>query len=596
MRLLGSGRGSSGPPRRRLRAVLLGLLAAAACGGGAPAYDAGIDGAYLVQSSQDYAGTVPLVQGRAGLLRVFLSAKLPGLAAPAVRARLYDAAGALLQTYAATAQPPPTALPAAVSEASLAGSWNFAIPAADVQPGRYLVAEIDPVAGVPASRTRTSFRYPASGTLDVRAVPAVAITVVPVVQAPAGLTPLEPLVAGVEPAGGVRTVDGWLDRARRIHPLSEASAALGATYTTSTVLGADGSGWSALLAELEQKRVVDGSPNSYLGAVRVSYTSGTAGIAYALSARRPASVLVWDAGSTPDNPLYQKAAAHEVGHLLGLLHAPCGIPPATADTGWPTGPTYAGAHIGVFGWDPLDGSVKDPASVYDLMSYCGRLETTWTSDYGYRRVLSFLGAVPATATATASRAATATAVVSRQPCLVVAGRVREGKVEVEPAYAVDTIPSAVSPGEYEFELVDGAGATLSSVAFAPAPVAAEREGEAEERHFALAVPLARGWADAVRGLVVRERGAVVYRRALAVSPGAVAVAAAPVAVRAASRRHAQLSWDAAAHPGALVRDARTGEVLAFLRGGAGVVQTAAPELEVVLSDDVSASHRVVVAP
>jgi hypothetical protein len=43
-----------------------------------PPFEVGIDGVYLTQSVQDYAGTVPLVQGRAGLLRVFLRHLTPG--------------------------------------------------------------------------------------------------------------------------------------------------------------------------------------------------------------------------------------------------------------------------------------------------------------------------------------------------------------------------------------------------------------------------------------------------------------------------------------------------------------------------------------
>ncbi len=566
----------------RMLAALVAL--ACGCGDGAPTFDAGIDGAYLVQSTQDYAGTVPLVQGRAGLLRVFLRAHVPGLAAPAVRVQLREASGAVVATYDTTTQPRAATLPTAVSEASLADSWNFSVPAADVQPGRYFVAEIDPVAGVPTSRTRTAFRYPESGTLDVRAVPPVAITIIPVVQAPDGQAPLVPLVTGTEPGGSTRTLDSWLDRARRIHPLLDVDVQLGATYTTTTVLGADGSGWATLLSELEQKRVVDGSARSYLGAAHVTYYAGNSGIAYAPSTRRPSSALVWDAGSISQTPSYQRATAHEVGHLIGLLHAPCGMP-AGVDPDWPTGSRYAGAHIGVFGWDPMDGAVKDPTTVFDLMSYCGTIDTTWTSDYDYRRVLRFL--TGSTATAAADGA------VARQSCLVVSGRLREGKVELDPTYVVDTIPSLPPPGEYALDLVDGAGGRFASVSFAPTVVPTEREGEVEERHFALALPLAAGWAEGVRGLAIRERGAVIHRRAVADPPAAGGPA--PTLGRAASRGHAYLSWDARAHPGAMVRDPRTGEVLAFLRGGAGVVRTDAPELEVVLSDGVSARHRVVLA-
>lgn len=570
-------------PAGRLRAALLALAAAAAgCGGGPAPLEAGIDGAYVIQSAQDYGGAVPLVRGRAGLVRVFARAAAAGLPAPAVRVRLYDASGALLTTYADAVAPPPATLPTEVDEAAPGASWSFPVPGADVQPGRYLVAELDPVAGVPASRTRATFRVPAAGTLDVRDVPAVTLTLVPVVQAPPGQAPLAPLVSGAEPGGGARTADGWLDRARRIHPLLLASVRLGATYTTATALDASGAGWLTLLAELDQKRVADGSPYAYLGAVHVAYALGTTGIAYLATPGQPRAALAWDAGSTPDDPEYQRVAAHEVGHLLGLMHAPCGAPADTVDASWPSGAAYAGGHTGVMGWDPLDGALKPPATTFDQMGYCGTIGTTWTSDYDYRRVLSFLGAsAPAVASGPG-------AVAARQLCLVVAGRIRGGAVELEPAYALDTVPSLPPPGDYALDLVDASGARLASVPFAPSLVQAERAGAPEERHFALALPLAPGWAEAARGLAVRAGGAVLHRRALAAPAGG----AAPALDLAAAGGGAWLSWDARAHPAALVRDPRTGEVLAFLRGGAGLVRTAAPELEVVLSDRLGAGRRV----
>jgi hypothetical protein len=46
-----------------------------------------------------------------------------------------------------------------------------------------------------------------------------------------------------------------------------------------------------------------------------------------------------------------------------------------------------------------------------------------------------------------------------------------------------------------------------------------------------------------------------------------------------------LQWDAAAHPMVMVRDARTGEVLSFARGGS-VTLPATGDLELVASDGV----------
>ena len=71
-----------------------------------PPFDMGIDGVYLTQSAQDDAGTVPLVRGRAGLLRIFLRAAPDGIAAPSVRASLVDtASGGVLRSYVASSWP-----------------------------------------------------------------------------------------------------------------------------------------------------------------------------------------------------------------------------------------------------------------------------------------------------------------------------------------------------------------------------------------------------------------------------------------------------------------------------------------------------------
>jgi hypothetical protein len=64
--------------------------------------------------------------------------------------------------------------------------------------------------------------------------------------------------------------------------------------------------------------------------------------------------------------------AHELGHLHGRFHAPCGT--SGTDDDYP----YADGSIGVWGWDPRDGSFLDPEDHSDLLGYC---EPQWVSDY-----------------------------------------------------------------------------------------------------------------------------------------------------------------------------------------------------------------------
>lgn len=77
--------------------------------------------------------------------------------------------------------------------------------------------------------------------------------------------------------------------------------------------------------------------------------------------------------------------AHELGHNLGRDHAPCNT---EGDANYP----YPGASIGVWGYDPVGGILKDPADFADLMSYC---EPNWVSDYTYKSIFQRLAATEA---------------------------------------------------------------------------------------------------------------------------------------------------------------------------------------------------------
>src|SRR5262249_31404608 len=68
-------------------------------------------------------------------------------------------------------------------------------------------------------------------------------------------------------------------------------------------------------------------------------------------------------------------ALQEVAHSLGRRHAPCGNPDGI-DQSYP----YAGASIGVWGYDLKTKELRDPNALLDFMSYC---HPVWVSDYTY---------------------------------------------------------------------------------------------------------------------------------------------------------------------------------------------------------------------
>jgi hypothetical protein len=102
------------------------------------------------------------------------------------------------------------------------------------------------------------------------------------------------------------------------------------------------------------------------------------------------------------------------------------------------------------------------------------------------------------------------------------------------------------------------------------------------RLFAFAVPLDDD--DASRLEQIRLSG-----------PGIATVVRPPAALRTAPAKPARLTaaagglllqWDAVAHPMVMVRDARSGEVLSFARGGSVTVPATGGDLELVASDGV----------
>jgi hypothetical protein len=95
--------------------------------------------------------------------------------------------------------------------------------------------------------------------------------------------------------------------------------------------------------------------------------------------------------------------AHELGHVLGLAHGPCGLgtlsielPFVTVDIPNPGDPNYPAyepydtvanrtASIGEYGCDITNGTIYPPNNVKDFMSYCG---PRWISLYHMQRLIN----------------------------------------------------------------------------------------------------------------------------------------------------------------------------------------------------------------
>jgi hypothetical protein len=518
-----------------------------------------IDGLYLTQSVQTYSGSMPLVKGRDGYLRVFVTANQVNASAPTVRVRFYSL-GVLASTLVINA--PAASVPQSPNEGTLNSSWNIPIPKTLIQPNLSILADVDPTNAI-AESDEADNAFPASGTplaLDVRTTSTFSVRLIPVRQSANGS------VGNVSSANK----DEFLTTTMKIHPLAAYDADVRATYTTSApavdVSNSNGA-WTTILGELQTLRNAEGSSRYYYGVLHSSYTSGVAGIGY-IGGR---AALGWDY-----LPSGADVAAHEWGHNWGRQHSPCGGA-SSPDPNYP----YANAAIGVYGFDLTTSTLKPPTAT-DVMGYCGN---QWISDYTYRGVLDYRAASPMVASAFSQ---------AMQPCLLVWGRIVDGQPVLEPAFEVVTRPSLPAhDGPYTVEGSDDAGSRVFSLSFTPEQVADDPRGD---QHFSFAVPLRSERAIQVAALRMAGGGReTTTRRSYRMTAQTQSAPVVIEAHRSAPGRVA-LRWDAISHPMVMVRDANTGEVLSLARGGTAELFTERTDLDLLVSNRVQSRLIRVVVP
>lgn len=504
--------------------------------------DLGIAAGYITQSVQRRDGSVPLVAGRDGLLRVFVRGNMPNSAQPAVRARFYQD-GTLVETHTIPATAAST--PIDPDEAQLEATWNYRVPGALVQPGLAVLVDVDP-ANAFAEPDETNNTYPASGeplALDVRAASVFEATLVPVRQSGNALQ------GDVTPTN----VESYVGLTRAVYPLASMDVAVRAPYTFQGVLSSTyDSTWNRLLGEIRALQQAEGGERYYYGVIKPAYTRGASG--YGFIGLPAAMGIDW-----PD--LRAAILAHEWGHNFGRFHVDCGGP-ANPDPDYP----YTGGRLAHYGWDIRTGALHDAAGRYDLMSYC---DPTWSSDYTYEHVMSY-------------RESEAVAAAAAEPALVVWGRIGDGGAVLEPAFETVTRPQLpVRGGRYRLTLQAADGSTLVELRFDGDIV----DHAPDVRHFTFAVPLRMLRGRAPAGMELSGAGATVERRPTlpAAAPEVRATRVGGGAVR--------LQWDATASPLAVVRDVTSGAIIALARSGDALVQSEARELDIELSNGVRSQAR-----
>ena len=425
---------------------------------------------YLTQAVQSWDDPVPLLAGERALLRVFVTAPQDkNVAMPAVKATFF-VNGA--ERYAVRIDAGSGSLPSHIVEDDLSRSANAEIPGEVIAPGLQVVIEVDPDGTLDPALGVTR-RIPDSGMLDidVRSVPGFDLTLVPLLgegEDSSVVKLIGELAAdphGHELLGDVRTLLPLGDLAVTAH---------------APVYAADPDPHK-LLAQVEAMRLLEGGAGHWMGLFTLQlHTVGNTrrlwpgGVAYT-PGRTSVSLA---------RPYYM---VHELGHNLGLGHAPCG------DAGGPDPffPSTA-ARIGSWGYDFGRNALVDPTA-YDLMSYCR--DPYWISDYHFNKALEHRQT---------NDGATAVALtVPTEPVralLVWGGRDQDGVPYLDPAFVADAVPSLPdAAGEYSIDGAAADGTRLFSYAF-EMPVNEDAEGR--ETSFVFTLPVQSEWAGRLASITL----------------------------------------------------------------------------------------------
>lgn len=553
-------------PEQNIRYATVAAGATAAVTVGYRGFNLSVENFYITQSIQKYDGSIPLVAGRDGVLRVFAKANNANTVKAPVRVRFYQ--GGALQS-SMTIDPPSFAAPTAISEGSLGTSWNVRVPGSMIQPGLAMAVDIDPDGAI-AETDEADNHFPSGAAprpLEVKRVPELDMVLVPVQQGNGS-------VGNVTEANKGQYVADLL----RMFPIADYRVSVRAPYVTTTILkgatAADDGGrsWEMLLSEIESVRVGDGRTGQYyFGVGKIDYEAGVYGIAF-----RPGKAGLGNDYLDNRNLNASMTLAHETGHSMGRPHSQCGNV-AGPDVSYP----YPNGQIGSFGMDVATERIYGP-DTKDLMGYC---EDRWIGDYTYQQVLDYR----LTVEDTLSRGSPPATV---QPSLVVWGRMDDDGLTLEPAYEVETRPYLpAAPGPYTLEGLDAHGARIFSITFAGGATDSPGGG----RVFAFALPAATAQPGRLAALRLSGRGRQVVRRAG--EPSGAAAAAAPSRAGLRARRAAggrvRLDWNADAHPLLVLRDPETHAIVSLVRGGAATLRLPARPLEAIVSDGVHSASSVI---
>ena len=408
--------------------------------------------AYLTQAVQSRAFPVSLVAGEEALLRVFVTAReATGAGIPPVRARFFVNDR---ETHVEDIPGRLSPIPTSVDESSLDRSANAVIPGRVIRPGLEMVIEVDPD-GTLDPGLGVATRIPGTGRLDVdvREMPTLDLTLIPFIWSENPDSSIVDLVS--EMASDPRNHE-LLYQARTLLPIAGLHVRAHEPVLFPTNIRFE------LLDATQAIRVMEGGTGHYMGMM----AGNRGGVAFVPGRSSFASA-------------FAHTVAHELGHNMSLLHAPCGDAP-NPDPAFP----QAEGSIGAWGYHFRERTLVEP-SAPDIMGYC--FSGHWIGDFSFSNALRFRLSdhdhprLP-------DRAG------QDRTLLLWGGIERSGRPFLEPAFVVDapaSLPEAA--GDYSLTGSTAAGTELFRLSF-PMPVVADGDGGSA---FAFAVPVQSSWAGAL---------------------------------------------------------------------------------------------------
>lgn len=383
-----------------------------------PLWDVSASNVYITQAVHDSENALPLIAGREGMLRAFLT--LDGFHIydpPEVGLELSDISGRVLVDTILTQTYP--RIFTRTDESDFAFSYNYPVPAEFVQRGLTATLHYDPENKQKGISGTETIQF------EVRRLPDFGLTIVPVITT---AEDREPQLSTIEWANEIRDKDHSVHQfTRNTLPVASIDLKAREPYITDVFFNNRENtrhGWEQLIREVRLLRSVDNSRDYYYGALRIDYSNRILGLGFI-------------GGKTSVGDLNAQTLAHEIGHNMSLRHAPCHGQGSSLDPGYPN----QTGSIEVWGWNPSTNRLLSPNRWSDMMSLC---PIVWISAFHFRKAIVGREALE-------SRVGYAR---SAQPTLVIWGSVRsDGEIILEPAVTLESSPS--TEDEYGTHVAEG---------------------------------------------------------------------------------------------------------------------------------------------